>query len=560
LLQGVNALFTKALTGTGWDTIIHLSRKNNLFERFNNLPTAPFLPSASVPEETVASATFPRALLFSPLRDAADVLGRTLQAVGCRVRFCDAESAVLDALQSGPWDVFLHEPERTPESLEIYEKVLRSAPRTRLWIILPPEAPREPLERRLAEAGRAARIFQKPLLADAVLKALQEDGGGAAWPFQNEARVLLADPDGGFCEAVLDCLSLEGYRGRTARSGAEAIAEAGRQFYHVALADVRLPDMTVWDLARRLHEINPNLVVIALADHASLDMVLHALRADVYDYLLKPLDNLAFRRTLRKALDKQRMGLQIQSLLEGLTNANRDLVHLNELKNRFLRIVSHDLRTPLTAVKGYSQALKAGMIPPERYEKCFNTMVKECEHLEHLIGDLVDFVSIEAGKMRLEKAPLEPRAVFEPVVERFRDAMDRAKVSYRVEGLGVLPLILADARRLDQVLSNLIGNALKHTPEGGAVTVAFGREGSALSVRVTDSGEGLLPEHLARVFDQFFQVESAMNQRAGLGLGLHIAKDVVHRHGGEIGVESDGLGKGATFWFTVPFMTRPKGR
>jgi signal transduction histidine kinase len=165
----------------------------------------------------------------------------------------------------------------------------------------------------------------------------------------------------------------------------------------------------------------------------------------------------------------------------------------------------------------------------------------------------VDFISIESGKLRLEKIPSDPRRVFGAVVERFRQPMERRRIRYRVNGLNRdWPSFSLDARRMDQVLSNLIGNALKHTPENGSVEVDFGRRDGVMEVRVTDTGAGLEAAHLPHVFEQFYQVDSSPVAKSGLGLGLSIAREIVRRHGGEIGVSSPGLNKGSTFWFTVP--------
>ncbi|HRY29125.1 MAG TPA: hybrid sensor histidine kinase/response regulator [Elusimicrobiota bacterium] len=523
------------------------------------MPATSTRPAA--PVDTMPEPVSPRVLFFSPVRSVSDAVGGMLQAAGCQVAFCDSESLLPDCLAAGPWDIFFGD---APPAFfpAFFDKVASVFPAARGWLLLPDGVEAKSAEKTFERSERRFRLFERPVTLNALLRALEEDTGvGREGAVPDEARVLIVDADPVFCETLLDFLATEGYRGRTARSGREAIDEFRRQFYHIILLDSRRDDMSVEELARRLHEVNPHAMVIEMADFASLDRVLHAMRADVHDYLLKPLDPLALRRTLHNALEKQKLGLEIQSLLGRLSRANRDLVRVNELKNQFLRIVSHDLRTPLTAVKGYAQALKAGMIPPAKYERCFGTMSRECENLEHLIGDLVDFVSIEAGKMRLEKAPTDVHSLFEGIVERFRDIMEGKKIRYRVEGFErTYPPVSADPRRMDQVLSNLVGNAAKHTPEGKSVTVQFRRAGDFLEVRVVDTGEGISPEHAGRVFDQFYQAGPAMVQKEGLGLGLAIAKEIVGRHGGKIGVHSDGLGEGTTFWFTLPFMPAAKGK
>ncbi len=513
-------------------------------------------PSGPATAESVPfSGPLHRVLLLSPYRETAEALRRILQAFGAEVAVCEVETAFWEHLHGARWDVILHELERdTAPSAQSYARWRAVQPDAQLWLLLnSDEVPPS-----LADLSREkfVQVFHKPFQPDALFRALQglPDRSVGGLP-RAEAHVLVANADAAFCEDILELLTLEGHRGRTARRGREAVDEAQRRFYHVALVDTGLPDMRAWEVAARLREVNPHVMVIVLADYASLDTVLHSMRADVYDCLLKPLDTFVFRRTLQKALEKQKLGLQIQALLEGLKRANQDFMRINEVQSRFLRVVSHDLLTPLTAVKGYVQALKAGMIPAAQYPRCFATMERECEHLEHLIGDLVDFVSIEAGKLRLKKAELDPRGVFEDVTQRFQEPARQKNILYKVEGLQrAWPKVLVDPRRLDQLLTNLIGNAIKYTPSGGAVRVHFSRSETHLHVRVQDTGEGVAPEHLARVFEQFFQVNPSAPERKGLGLGLSIAREIIHRHGGEIGVESKGVGQGTAFWFTLPFL------
>ncbi|HOW27301.1 MAG TPA: hybrid sensor histidine kinase/response regulator [Elusimicrobiota bacterium] len=504
-----------------------------------------------------------RVLLYGRYKEQGESLGRSLKAFGCQVEFCDRESSLLQNLQTGEWDVLIHEidPTDTPKA-DFFSRLKPLVPRMR--VILLAEKEQVPPVWQPFALEKFVHIFYKPVSADDLFRDLQTHPPGRKWEeVGEEASLLVVDSNSGFCETFLDFLLLEGHWARAVRNGQEALAEARRQFYHVALVDALIPDMIVWNLAAELHAIHPDIVVIVLADHASLDMVLKAMRADVYDYLLKPLDPLSFRRTLGKALEKQRLGLQVKALLEGLKKANQDLLRLNDLKSKFLRIVTHDLRTPLTAVKGYANALESGIIPPEQYARCFKTMSKESDQLEHLISDLTDFVSIEAGKIRLNRVPMDPRDVFQAVIERFQSTAERQKIKLQSEGLETTGsvfeserMVLADANRLDQVLSNLVGNAIKHTPAEGSIRVGFRYTDTELEVSVRDTGEGLPPEFTERVFDEFFQLESSSGKREGLGLGLAISREIVHRHGGRMGADSEGVGKGSVFWFTLPLMKK----
>jgi signal transduction histidine kinase len=172
--------------------------------------------------------------------------------------------------------------------------------------------------------------------------------------------------------------------------------------------------------------------------------------------------------------------------------------------------------------------------------------------MDRLIRDLLDVANIQAGSLRLDLRPLPPGTLAAIAVDQAtpQAAAQRVRLGLAVEP--ALPAVLADRDRIVQVLSNLLGNALKFTPEGGDIEVRVWADGPWVCFSVRDSGPGIAPEHLPRVFDRFWQLNRA--DRRGAGLGLTISKDLVERHGGTIGVESK-LGHGSTFRFTLPIAT-----
>jgi two-component system sensor histidine kinase ResE len=212
------------------------------------------------------------------------------------------------------------------------------------------------------------------------------------------------------------------------------------------------------------------------------------------------------------------------------------------------------LRSPLTSIRGYAQfMMQKPDMGPDQLLQFLKIIISQSDQLGNLINDLMDVVSIEAGKLRVEKAPTVFHDVLRVVASRMQPLADQKKVAFVLsEEIPDLPPLALDRRRIDQVLTNLISNAFKHTPEGGRVTISDQRDGKMFRVEIADNGEGIPKEALGRVFDQFFQVESHASKKEGLGLGLTIAREIVHAHGGAIGVESEGTGHGAKFWFTLP--------
>jgi signal transduction histidine kinase len=366
-------------------------------------------------------------------------------------------------------------------------------------------------------------------------------------------RLLIVDDESNLLDFLTDLLEMEGFQVDGAASGREALEKLRSTAYHAALLDYQLGDTTGLALAKEVRALDPDVPVILMTAHASLDMAVKAIQADVYDYLIKPVKAEHLKSSLHKALEKRRLAVENKRLLEDLKRANGELNRLNELKTRFLSIVSHDLRTPLTSIKGYAQVLVLqDDLPAEQRNGYLKVVAKEADHLGALINDLMDFASIEAGKLRVERAAGSLREILAGLEKRMRPQAEALGLGFAVAAPADLPGLSLDERRIAQVLTNLVGNAFKHTPKGGKVEVSAEKGPGGVVVTVRDYGEGIPPQDLPRVFEQFYQVEAHQSKREGLGLGLTICQEIVRAHGGSIQVHSDGPGKGCRFWFTLP--------
>jgi PAS domain S-box-containing protein len=225
---------------------------------------------------------------------------------------------------------------------------------------------------------------------------------------------------------------------------------------------------------------------------------------------------------------------------------------LDEMKSKLLSTVSHELRTPLASIKGFATTLLRQDVDwDEDTRREFLAIIdEESDRLSELIGNLLDMSRVEAGTLRVEPEPTELRPLIEETLAEFQ-VMTRAH-QFRARDVPSLPLVQADPRRTRQVLRNLVENAVKYSPQGGPITVAAVVGGDSVQVSVSDEGLGIEPEHLDRVFDRFYQVDSASTREVGgAGLGLSICQAIVEAHEGRIWAESD-LGAGSTFHFTLP--------
>ncbi|MEX2142980.1 MAG: ATP-binding protein [Anaerolineales bacterium] len=227
------------------------------------------------------------------------------------------------------------------------------------------------------------------------------------------------------------------------------------------------------------------------------------------------------------------------------------LEHTENKRRELIADVSHELLTPLTAIKGYMEGLADGVLPAEA--ATYRQVHKEADRLQRLAADLQELSRVEAGAIRLKKRPISLRSVVAAAKARLSAQFTKKGIKLKTEVPSSLPKVLADGDRVMQVLLNLLGNALHFTPQGGKVTVTVNKESTALRVSVKDTGVGLAPIHIPLVFDRFYRVDkSRARLGGGSGVGLTVARHLVEAHGGRLTVESLGLGKGSTFSFTLP--------
>lgn len=232
------------------------------------------------------------------------------------------------------------------------------------------------------------------------------------------------------------------------------------------------------------------------------------------------------------------------------------LKELDKMKSQFLSLVSHDLRGPLTGVRGYCEILKQqtrGVLSPTQMDVILQ-LERQVELQERMVDDLLDFARMEKGRLSIHPAPSDLAALLREEVEKSQpEAREREITLSLALPSEPLPILTVDEGRIRQVVWNLIHNALKFTPEEGRVVVRAALDSGALAVEVADTGVGLPPDTQDRIFDKFFQITPGGSKGAqGLGLGLAICKEIVMAHRGKIRAESPGLGQGTTIIFTLP--------
>jgi len=397
------------------------------------------------------------------------------------------------------------------------------------------------------QAGRVAGILKE-----------KSEGGDARLKKRDTERILLLDNFKPALTALGQALTGRGYEVTSSMSGEDALGLCRNGAFHLAVISTSIPfgQHNGAELAQKLREHDPDLRIIFMVDQyplqAALKGVSQVVELGLDDAILKPIEASRLIFSVEKALERRFLVLENARLLKEMQELNRQLAAVNGFQKNFFATVAHDVKSPLTAILGYSEVLtnKLKAMPSEgRYAANIQTSAKT---LNVLISDLVDLAAIESGKLRVEIGTLNLLAVIQDVYERVKIAAQKRNLNMTLEAPAALPPLAGDDARVGQVVQNLCTNAIQYTKEGGKITIKAEVAADRVVVSVIDTGIGISKEDLPRVWERFFQTKEAQGMRkAGFGLGLKIAREIVQRHGGEMGIESE-LGVGSRFFFHIP--------
>jgi signal transduction histidine kinase len=242
-----------------------------------------------------------------------------------------------------------------------------------------------------------------------------------------------------------------------------------------------------------------------------------------------------------------------------LEERNLHLHEANRLKSEFLAAMSHELRTPLNAIIGFSELMFYGRVAPDSAEhhEFLGDILTSSRHLLQLINDILDLATVEAGKLELRPEPIDVESTIAEVASLLRTLSLQKRIHVQVEADRSLEIVVLDPARFKQVLYNYLSNALKFTPEGGRIVVRTGPEAAdSFRLEVEDTGIGIAPDQLGRLFREFEQIDAGAGRPPGTGLGLALTRKIVEAQGGTVGVSSR-LGHGSVFHAVLPRRTAP---
>lgn len=245
------------------------------------------------------------------------------------------------------------------------------------------------------------------------------------------------------------------------------------------------------------------------------------------------------------------------SLLAREREARREAESANRAKDQFLAMVSHELRTPLSTILGWTQIIKAKKVDAETIVRAITVIERNAQLQTRMIEDLLDFSRIVAGSLRLRVENVSLSELIENVVDSVGPAAETKGVTIEADVQPPGLRVEGDSMRLQQVMHNLVFNALKFTPHGGRISITAGTDGNTATIQVMDTGSGISADFLPHIFESFRQAETRPSRRqGGLGLGLAIVKHLVELHGGHVEASSDGLNRGAMFTVKIPVSNR----
>jgi signal transduction histidine kinase len=331
----------------------------------------------------------------------------------------------------------------------------------------------------------------------------------------------------------------------TAVDGDEALKKLRAALFDLVFLDYRLPPTDGLDILDKIRQHHPKTAVVMTTAAGSEQIAVSAMKKGAMDYLThKDLRSADLGQLLRRVAE-----------IRDLVNQNMELRQVNQMKNEFIANVSHELRTPLTVVIGYANTMRDGSLGPlnEAQQKALASVVERAEGLLGTLNNILRIREVREGRKPMLLKPVDLRALVAAQIERAGKELRRKKLK-ETTALGAAPVwVLADAEKLGDVVDNLLNNATKFSPVGGALRVELTASGGNAKLSVSDEGPGVPPEVMPHVFERFFAAnQGPTREYPGLGLGLPLAKELVEQHGGRIWLESKGAGSGTTARLEIP--------
>jgi len=358
----------------------------------------------------------------------------------------------------------------------------------------------------------------------------------------SEGRVLVVDDQQSIRKLVCMHLTKAGFEAFDAVDGNDGLAKATEMVPDLIISDLMMPGMDGIELCKRLKADTRlrEVFFIMLTAKSRTEDKIKGFGSGADDYMTKPFNH-------------QELLARVQSAMR-IRNLQKELTKLGEIKDEFLGIAAHDLRTPLTVIKGWCDLFNEEMLGAlnDEQKEAVDGITQQVKLMLNLINDLLDVTKIESGKVELNLGQCKIQDVVAQHERSYALLASKKNITLKTEFGNDMPSVNLDKERISQVLNNLLSNAFKFSPEGSSITMASVKSGDFIEISVVDTGIGIPEEAMHKMFQKFSQAgHRAPGGEKGTGLGLAIAKKLVKLHGGRVWVESK-EGKGSTFTFSLP--------
>ncbi len=389
---------------------------------------------------------------------------------------------------------------------------------------------------------------------------------------KNISQILLVDDDVALLQALPQALFLkmDDIQIDTCDSALEALKQLQEHDYDAIVSDIKMPGMDGLVLLEKIQELRPETPTLLITGHGEHDLAVQALRGGAYDFIQKPIDREYVVAALQRAIQTHQLRRQVrehqralelhaQSLERVVQNRTQELVQANAAKDKFLSMVSHELKTPLTSLKMRIQYLlrkRESIDSDDVVSLGLADMERSIARLEALINDLLDASLIETNMFVLHPKRCDLVELCRQLLEEYT-AGTGPSLSFEAPGEPIEAEV--DPDRISQVILNLLTNAHKHSPKGYPITVTLQQAGFEAIISVRDMGTGIPVDEQPHIFEQYYRLPDVAEQgdsHTGFGLGLYISRKLVERHAGRIDVHSV-PGKGSVFSVVLPLFVEP---
>ena len=363
------------------------------------------------------------------------------------------------------------------------------------------------------------------------------------------------------------------YRIFTALSGQEGLKILGREDIHLVITDQKMPGMTGVEFLEKIVQSYPDSIRMILTAYSDIDFIMRAVnKCGIYRYILKPWDTRELKIVIDKALENYQLSQDKKNLIRNLEEVNKgleqkvldrtqqldqknqELVKINSIKDKLFTIISHDLRQPLLSLGVFLEVLKKlpDNLSQEKWSQFHSKVSASLHDVTNLLDNLLYWSQAQMGIREVELRQFKVNHLINKNIELYRDSAVQKQIQLSAEGLKEDPIVVCDENVLNLVIRNLLNNAIKYTDHDGQVTVALELENGHLKISIRDTGIGMEPELIERLFEKQYHFTSpgTQNER-GTGLGLKLCKEFIEQQEGTISVESQ-PGEGSNFSFTIP--------